>query len=394
MTLAGRNDTTLRTSLNSASLNSQTTQDNPANDVKPAPARRPASQLGGSFNLSGYSYPEDLTGNPAYGGNYVVFYISVHEDSYLATPDRVSEVPLGGRIKDNGAGDLSEGSVNTIVAGTAVGVATGTGALSSVISKAVGKEMSGLGKLAVDTVGGATLAGVAIKSLGGTKKETRTLKNAIALYIPNDLQIKYGVQWGETDTAGLVALGSGLDALGGAVADALSLNGQAAIDKLSSGLGGAASYITSKALQTPGVGGLLSKTSGIAANPKKEQIFQSVDFRTFSFTYQFFPRSKSESDAVHEIIRQFKLHMHPEYKDANRFLYVYPSEFDIRYYNNGVENLNIHRHTSCVLTDMNVMYTPQGVYTAFEGGAPSQINVTLTFRELAQLSKETIEDGY
>jgi hypothetical protein len=86
--------------------------------------------------------------------------------------------------------------------------------------------------------------------------------------------------------------------------------------------------------------------------------------------------------------------MHPEYKDANRFLYVYPSEFDIRYYNNGVENLNIHRHTSCVLTDMNVMYTPQGVYTAFEGGAPSQINVTLTFRELAQLSKETIEDGY
>jgi hypothetical protein len=380
MALTGRNARDARSASNNEAR--ELAQENPvtpSNGRKPDPTRRPASQLSGSFNLNGYSYPEDLTGNPAYGGNYVVFYISVHEDSYLASPDRVSEVPLGGTIRDNGIGDLSEASINTIITGASVGAVVGTGAASALVSKVTGREMSSGGKTVADAVGGGVLAGVAINSLGGTKKEMRTLKNAIALYIPNDLQIKYGVQWGETDTAGLVALGSGLDAIGG-VGDSF--------------LGGAASYITSKALQTPGVGGFLSKTSGVAANPKKEQIFQSVDFRTFSFTYQFFPRSKSESDAVQEIIRQFKLHMHPEYKDVNRFLYIYPSEFDIRYYNNGVENLNIHRHTSCVLTDMNVMYTPQGVYTAFEGGAPSQINVTLTFRELAQLSKETIEDGY
>jgi hypothetical protein len=85
--------------------------------------------------------------------------------------------------------------------------------------------------------------------------------------------------------------------------------------------------------------------------------------------------------------------MHPEYKDENAFLYVYPSEFDIAYYNGTDENLNVHRHTSCVLTEMNINYTPQGRFNSFEGGMPTQINMVLTFRELVPLTKERIKDG-
>ena len=85
--------------------------------------------------------------------------------------------------------------------------------------------------------------------------------------------------------------------------------------------------------------------------------------------------------------------MHPEFKDANNFLYIYPSEFDISYYQNGEENPNLHRHTSCVLQEMNVNYTPNGTFTTFPNGMPTQINVTLGFRELALLTKDKIKDG-
>ena len=131
--------------------------------------------------------------------------------------------------------------------------------------------------------------------------------------------------------------------------------------------------------------------TGLAANPKKEQAFKNVDFRTFSFDYQFAPKSATEAENVLNIIRSFKYHMHPEFKDTTGFLYIYPSEFDIVYYKGTQENLNIHRHTSCVLTEMNVNYTPNGIFSTFANGMPTQINITLTFKELMLLSKELIE---
>jgi hypothetical protein len=132
----------------------------------------------------------------------------------------------------------------------------------------------------------------------------------------------------------------------------------------------------------------------VAANPKKEQIFNGVKYRDFSLNYKFYPRSAEEANNVREIIKTFKLHMHPEFKDAFNFLYIYPSEFDIFYYNNGVENLNLHRHTSVVLTDLSVTYAPNGLYSAFDDGMPTQINIEMSFRELALLTKDNILDGF
>jgi hypothetical protein len=148
----------------------------------------------------------------------------------------------------------------------------------------------------------------------------------------------------------------------------------------------------SQGLKLPGTGGI-SKITGIAPNPRKEQVFKHVNFRNFTFDYQFYPRDIKEAENVLNIIYQFKYHMHPEFKDANNFLYIYPSEFDIFYYNNGQENMNVNRHTSCVLTDMVVNYSPNGQFTAFANGMPTQINVTLTFKELATLTKEKIQDN-
>jgi hypothetical protein len=152
--------------------------------------------------------------------------------------------------------------------------------------------------------------------------------------------------------------------------------------------------MTSLALSKGPEGAALSSASGLAANPKKENLFKSVDFRTFTFDYSFFPKNPTEAEYIRNIIKQFKIHMHPEYKDSNGFLLVYPSEFDIFYYNNGKENLNLHRHTSCVLTEMNINYTPNSMFNSFANGMPTQINVTMTFKELSMLTKKEIEDGF
>jgi hypothetical protein len=86
--------------------------------------------------------------------------------------------------------------------------------------------------------------------------------------------------------------------------------------------------------------------------------------------------------------------MHPEFKDASSFIFMFPSEFDIQYYHNNEENPYLHRHTSCVLKDMNINYAPNGAFTSFENGAPTQINVQMTFVELAILTKDQIVQGY
>ena len=327
-------------------------------------------------------YPDDLmrSGNNQYGGNYVIFYINVHEDSYLVKAD-------GGANVANIRGNITPGQAGSARGLTATGVGT-----AAVVAGATAGVAGKLGERAVGAGGGSLKAGVAagvanvaaggiigaaaIAAVGGAKKEYKTMNKVIALHVPNELSTRYSAQWGAEDLAGSQAIAASTESLGKAAQIATAFAG-------------------ALALKTPGAGQLLSKTSGIAGNPKKEQLFQEVDFRTFTFAYQFFPRSKEEAQNIQRIIKNFKLHMHPEYKpDTGQFLYIYPSEFDIVYYQNGKENMNLHRHTSCVMTDLSVSYSPSGSFASFADGMPTQINLTMTFKELALLTKETIDQGF
>jgi len=136
------------------------------------------------------------------------------------------------------------------------------------------------------------------------------------------------------------------------------------------------------------------KMTGTVPNPRKEVLFKEVGFRTFTFSYQFSPRSSDESLSVKNIIKSFKLHMHPEYSDKDKFKYIYPSVFDIDYYIDGEINSNIHKHKTCVLTDLNVSYAPNATFSTFADGMPTQINVQMTFKELGTLSNEDIQGGF
>jgi hypothetical protein len=339
------------------------------------------------YDMQDYQYPSDLMGNiEQYGNNYVVFYINVAIDSKLAKgPDSeyVNDIPRG--AADGLVGIATRDPKATSVA-TTIGGAISGAAAGKVLSSAVGAS-GGLssGIAAAGAVGG----GVAIATTSSTfTAQKKRLKTAIALHIPNQLATRYGIDYGEESVA---AFAYGL--LGAQGANALIKAAEAKNFGNTDAGRSIAAAVASATLSVPGAEAI-SKLTGLAANPRKEQIFKNVDFRTFSFQYEFFPRDEQEAQYILNIIKQFKLHMHPEFKDANQFLYVYPSEFDIFYYNGSSENMNLNKHTSCVLTEMTVNYSPQGQFTSFPGGMPTQINIQLTFKELSQLTKDKIEEGF
>ena len=357
------------------------------------------------YAVSGLTYPADLLGaaddgvNP-YGKNYVMFNINIHEDSKLATTQAATVIPnvtsrVGRQIAGQGftvgetlgAVGLGATAVGTVVGGAGGGVAAAaTGALA--VGVAGGTNPSNL----------TSLDGVAAEANREFSAGRLRIADAIALHVPNNLTTRYSVQYEEASTGAFQAMASatrGAISAGSAVVQALA-NGSAdglgakAMDALrTSQLGNS---ITAGVLaNTGGVGGALSAMSGQAANPKKEQVFNQVDFRTFNFDYQFYPRSEVEAANVAEIIKKFKFHMHPEFKSETDFLYIYPAEFDITYFSGEGENSFLHRHAACVLTEMNINYAPQGQFTTFSNGIPTQVNMSLTFRELVPMTKETLE---
>ena len=367
------------------------------------------------YNIEQMHYPVDLQ-DGSYDGNMVVFYINVLDASKFKpnsrggyyNADELDTPRL--RMMMEGIPATAEGLAVASTVGSAIKGA-GYGALAGASQGAIDYNdkkigglwnftkstfkasaygaAAGLGSAATSAIG----LGAAASIAGSTSRETKRLRSAIALHMPNNLNIRYSTNWDTTDTAGIAMAGAMGDNLGAikALKDTDLRGTSEDSGKTGNTIG---SIIASMGLsQNSAAAGATSAYTGLAANPRKEMVFKGVDFRTFQFDYKFFPKSEAESILVENIINAFKFHMQPEYKDANSFLYLYPSEFDIAYYSGENENLHIHRHTSCVLTDMQINYTPNGNFTVFANGMPTQIDITLTFKELALMSKEMIVKG-
>lgn len=362
-------------------------------DLKQMKGTRTSFSENGDYKVDNLMYPENLlssntndkykrTGNSEYGNNYVVFYINVNASSKLLT-DKFDGV------KNETVKDWTPNDKTRIVGQnvTAKEAALGSGVEGAMTGGVLSGDFKGAA-----VAGGVSALGVgAVASqVGSFTRQMKRLRAAIALNTPNQFTARYSANWSEADTNLFQMAMRGSENLGKAVMEYSNGNTSEATDAAKQDLTIGAAI----ALNTIPGKDAVSALTGLATNPKKEQIFKGVDFRTFQFDYQFYPKSKAEYQNVQNIIYMFKLHMHPEYKDTNNFLYIYPSEFDIVHYNGVDENFNLPRHTSCALVDLTVNYTPQSQFTSFNGGAPTQINISMTFKELAQMSKERIQEGF
>jgi hypothetical protein len=327
--------------------------------------------------------------------NHIHFYINVQADSKVTLdnsvekseiqPDRSAMNSIVGQPGNDA--DIKRNLTAATAAQGAV-VAGGASLLSGNDLVTVGKDIVKGG-----VIGGATaIAQTAILSGAGLKfgQPAKRLKNAIVLYTPQQLSVRYGMQWSEEEIGIAAALATNPELANKLNAAGASMASGNVGDGMKQAGGAAAGVLASEILKkSPG----MSAMTRSAGNPRKEQIFKGVDYRRFTFDYQFSPRDEDEAKAALNIIWLFKYHMHPEFKDATNFVYVYPSEFDIEYYIGGQQNKSLNKISSCVLTEMNVNYSPNGVFSTFPDGTPTQINMTLNFVELETLTKERIQAG-
>jgi len=340
------------------------------------------------YDIKNYSYPSDImTPLDTYGGNYAIFYINVAIDSKLfkgLSENELAAVTVDIPPRLRGELLAKDRSLTGLVASsTAAGAFIGAvgGGLFS------GNKSGALEGAAKGGAAGAIVSGAVASTAASATRAQKRLKTAIALHIPNQLNIRYSTNWEAEETLGFQAAEDIIKALGSGAAMTDF------VDKAKNTTGVARDIVTNIGMSKAPGGAAISAATGLAPNPKKEQVFKGIDYRTFQFDYMFFPRDEVEAKNVMNIIQEFKYHMHPEFKGDSTYLWIYPSEFDIAYYTKNKENEHIHRHTSCVLTEMNVNYTPNGQFTSFANGMPTQINITLSFRELGLLNKDLINQG-
>jgi hypothetical protein len=221
----------------------------------------------------------------------------------------------------------------------------------------------------------------------------KRLSTAICLYMPTSVRTKWSVAWEEQSSdqlekfQNIEANAIKILSAAGAAKAAFEGDGDAAKTAGAELLTVTRTNIIRKALNENAYAQKALKTT--SGNSKAEQLFQQVDFREFEFQYFFSPKSEDEAKAVLSIIRKFRYHMLPEFKDPNNFLYIYPSEFNIKYYHGAKENQFIEKIMTAVLTRCDVDYTPNGQFVSFDNGMPQQINLSLTFKELSVTTKET-----
>jgi len=141
--------------------------------------------------------------------------------------------------------------------------------------------------------------------------------------------------------------------------------------------------------------------TGLVTNPMIEVIYSSPQLRHFRFDFMFYPQNYKEGLAVQKIIQSFQFHQAPEIAPNNTsgYFLVPPSEFDIEFYYNGTENINIPTISTCVLQSMDVDYAPNG-FTTYEvpgqtagnyggTGMPVAIKMSLDFKETSIVYKSS-----
>ena len=372
-------------------------------------ASGPLSALFGGKGINSLKYPPDLATSPS-KNHYVSFSIKeVVPADYAAQTD----VQPGTSISVRNVADLvSQG-----------GIAAAEG-LKSAATSAAGSAIPGATIVSEGLSGTAT--GIEVASKWTSKAlakgltispQTKTLTDVISLYMPDSLEATYNASW---DQMNLSELGPTLtslraiDQIAGAnkggdfssVGAAVKTAGNYAstspeVTLLATNLATNSkigNYLADKAGIDPGkLQDVLLKGQGYALNPQIQFIFKQVDFRSFSLSFIFTPKSQQEADTVNKIIATFKRHFAPRFQQgkstSNESMFLIPpSTFELKFKIGQKENTYIPKYGECVLNSMSVNYTPNG-FAVYSTGVPVQTHLSLSFTEIVIVDRDSLDQG-
>lgn len=248
--------------------------------------------------------------------------------------------------------------------------------------------------------------------LKGNKRLTPLKKplGQVRLPMPNKLSDSNQVSWGSdvmnnlsammtattmanprfTGTAALIGsiLGAGdIAALGAILSKSgINLDGLSGANKaqVSAALG---SKILSKAGIEIAPETILARGFGVIPNSNMELLFNAPTLREFQFSWRMSPRSRKEAEEIRRIIRFFKQGMAAkkltgQAGDASVFLGT-PNIFKLQYKTVGGKIIKgVNRIKPCAIVGTNVDYSPEGNWSAYDGGQPSSMILSIQAKEL------------
>ena len=337
------------------------------------------------FAFNALSYPLDVQNN-FQNGHYMIFYVNVqNKTKYVYDPADSKEV-TDERLKGVSENEKRYEELKAIRTGGKTGAKdAGTGTQLKEYSGFIGE---GFGEASYTIK----------KGVKSSSENTKRITDSVAMYLPANVEDNTlaGYNDARTGIAGFL-VASGFQAKGGdSAAIAKSIVGS--MEGILKDTTMRAIGVVGEIFGAEGAEGLAKKAFGEADNPYMEVLFDSMQLRTFTYNFQFAPRSEKESYEVQRIIQLFRFHMAPELRPGvNRYLGL-PSTFDIHYMflsKDGIasENNFYNRIATCVLQDCSVNYTPTGV-KSFEDGGPTQTTMKLSFKEIQLLTKDKIGEGY
>ena len=244
----------------------------------------------------------------------------------------------------------------------------------------------------------------------GFKTKYPKRRTEIQLYMPPGVMIGDTVNY---DTGGL--------GLGGAAAlqtlnnaEGVKNSIKAALTETAKSLGGlfgmnrGGNMETARVAMARGVsmaGGVLSQDLQNAAslglqvkvNPNTRSIFNGVNVRNFSFSYDFYPTSRFEQEQVLQIIKRFRSEVYPRTIPPTRNLadafplgYKFPNLFEIQFKFGS----NIIKHMPqplySFLRGVTTNYNPTSM-GFHEDGHATHISMSLNFQEFRALNREDVE---
>ena len=337
------------------------------------------------MNFNYHYYPQEV--GRLGDGHYMKFHIYENVSSTSETDNK--------KTKEKAMTDVREGrmtSRGTRIDTKSIEKKTKNlieGAADNALGYIIGKDgkMSDAAQAIIDSVPSpaqvaAKAAEINAKPRDKFSSTHKKLSQSIILYTPPETKFGYKANYTEAETGML-----------GGLAGAENFT-----QMLSAGGAGIASMLSS-AMQvlSPGIGGLATRMTGQTTNPNMELAFESVPFRDFTFPFTFAPKNESELEQVHKIIEAFKFHMLPALTDGESF-FITPSQFEIEYMYRKGNNNYIPRVAKCVLTSMDVDYSPSEKFTTLkpdeQGASPQIIKINLAFKEMLVLTKKNVAGGY
>jgi len=173
-------------------------------------------------------------------------------------------------------------------------------------------------------------------------------------------------------------------------------------------------------------------------NPQVDVLYGNSELRQFQFSFFMAPQSQKEAKDLKEIVKLLRKYSAPEIGTPqwaqpavsqigtalntitgqqglfggtsgqgsllkSGLWFIPPAEFEISFHsivNNGATGMNapvnpyLPKIGRCVLNRIDVDYTVQGEFSTFNDGSPTNLQLTMVFREMRVISQTDVENGY